>query len=112
MYALILRIQSSLPPEQEKLLLLPIEEHSVTAKNHTGLLNLNSASMEELKALPGIGEKTAAAIMEMREQLGGFHYVEELLQISGIGAGKLDAIYDLICVGQITQQKENAYDRQ
>ena len=49
-------------------------------------------------SLPGIGEKTAAAILALREELGGFHYREELLQVHGLGVGKLNAIYDLIYI--------------
>ena len=61
-------------------------------------VELNRATYEELVALPGIGEKMAAAILDYRTQIGGFRYAEELMQISGIGAGKLSAIYDLIYV--------------
>ena len=61
-------------------------------------LELNAATLEELIALPGIGEKTAQAILDERERLGGFAYAEDLLLVKGIGEGKLNAIYDLIYV--------------
>jgi len=63
-----------------------------------GRINLNTATLEELDTLPGIGTKTASAILEFREHLNGFRYVEDLLLVSGIGEKKLDAIYDLIYV--------------
>jgi len=63
-----------------------------------GRINLNSATFEELDTLPGIGEVTALAILEMREKLGGFRYLEDLLLVHGIGEKKLAAIYDLIYV--------------
>ena len=64
----------------------------------TGRINLNTATAEELDTLPGIGEKTAAAIIEMRSKLGGFRYPEDLLLVHGIGEKKLEAIYDLIYI--------------
>ena len=61
-------------------------------------VELNRATYADLVALPGIGEKTANAILAYREEIGAFRYVEELMQISGIGSGKLGAIYDLIYI--------------
>ena len=61
-------------------------------------LDLNAATLEELISLPGIGEKTAQTILELRERIGGFHYPEDLLLVHGIGVKKLDAIYDLVYV--------------
>ncbi|MBQ9301060.1 MAG: helix-hairpin-helix domain-containing protein [Clostridia bacterium] len=59
-------------------------------------LNLNAASRDELMTLPGIGEKTAEAILALRETLGSFRYPEDLLLVNGIGTKKLETIYDLI----------------
>lgn len=53
-----------------------------------GKVNLNSATREELMALPGVGEVTADAIVAYREEKGGFSAVDELLDISGIGPAK------------------------
>lgn len=61
-------------------------------------INLNAATMEDLTTLPGIGPKTAQAILDMRAQLGSFRYIEELLHVRGIGQKTLLAIYDLIYV--------------
>jgi competence protein ComEA len=48
-------------------------------------INLNSATLEQLEALPGIGPKTAQLILEYRQKSGGFKKVEELMNIKGIG---------------------------
>ena len=48
-------------------------------------INLNSATLEQLEALPGIGRKTAQLILEYRQKSGGFKKVEELMNIKGIG---------------------------
>ncbi len=61
-------------------------------------LDLNTASREELITLPGIGEKKAGDILALREKLGGFRRVEDLLQIQGIGETILEKFYDLVTV--------------
>lgn len=48
-------------------------------------LNLNSATVEQLQKLPGIGPKTAARIVEYRQKSGGFKKVEELMNVRGVG---------------------------
>ena len=62
------------------------------------LTNLNSAGLEELMALPGIGEVRAGAIIEYREQHGPFRSVDELVDVSGIGWATVDRIRPLVTV--------------
>lgn len=68
------------------------------AAQGSGLVNLNTAGSEELCSLPGVGEATAAAIMEDRESNGPFATPEDLMRVSGIGEKKFARIKDLICV--------------
>jgi competence protein ComEA len=63
-----------------------------------GPVNLNTATLEQLDALPGVGPATAKAILDARTRLGGFASVEDLLDVRGIGPAKLDAIRDLVTV--------------
>lgn len=51
----------------------------------TGVVNVNTASVEELQLLPGIGESRALALVEARKERGGFKSVDELLDVKGIG---------------------------
>lgn len=53
-----------------------------------GLIPLNSATAVELQTLPGVGEKTAQAIIQHREATGGFSSVDDLLEVKGIGPSK------------------------
>jgi competence protein ComEA len=60
------------------------------------LISINKASIEQLQTLPGIGPAKAAAIIEYREQNGGFTNIDELLSIPGIGNKTLDKFRDKI----------------
>lgn len=50
-----------------------------------GTININTASATELEALPGIGAKTAARIVEYRQKNGPFKKIEELMNVRGVG---------------------------
>ncbi len=60
------------------------------------IININTADAEELEKLSGIGPATAAKIIEYREKVGIIRSVDELLNVSGIGEKKLEAIRDKI----------------
>jgi competence protein ComEA len=61
-----------------------------------GPVNLNTATAEQLDALPGVGPATAAKIVADRTENGPFRTVDDLLRVPGIGAKKLDALKDLV----------------
>ena len=63
-----------------------------------GLVNINTATSAELQTLSGVGEATAAAIIEDRESNGPFSSAEDLMRVSGIGEKKFAKIKDRICV--------------
>jgi competence protein ComEA len=61
-----------------------------------GPVHLNTATLEQLDELPGIGPVTAQKILDYREQHGAFGSVEELDSIPGIGPARLSQIRDLV----------------
>jgi competence protein ComEA len=61
-----------------------------------GPVHLNSATLEQLDALPGVGPVTAQKIVDYREQHGLFQTVDELDAVSGIGPARLDSLRDLV----------------
>jgi len=56
----------------------------------SGVVNVNTASREELQLLPGVGKVRAGAILETRKQQGGFKTVDDLKSVNGIGDSMLD----------------------
>ena len=62
----------------------------------TGPVHLNSATLEQLDALPGVGPVTAQKILDYRQQHGAFSSVDELDAIPGIGPKRLDQLRDLV----------------
>ena len=58
------------------------------------IVNLNTASAEELEMLDGIGRKTALEIIRVREKHGPFEYSSQLCRVPGIGLSVLDKIKD------------------
>jgi competence ComEA-like helix-hairpin-helix protein len=61
------------------------------------LIDINRASLTEFESLPGIGTVLAKRIIEERERRDGFNRVDEILEISGIGAKRFKKIRPLIC---------------
>lgn len=57
-----------------------------------GRVNLNTASADELDAIPGVGPVTAESIVSWRQRNGSFHTADELLEVDGIGPGKFAKI--------------------
>lgn len=61
-------------------------------------VDLNTATVEDLVALPGIGPKTAAVIVAMRDERGGFRSVAELGEINWLGPTRLGRLDGLVTV--------------
>lgn len=67
-------------------------------ENKSGLVNINTATAEQLMTLKGIGEVKSQAIIDYRNKNGAFRNIEQLLFVKGIGEKTLDKIRDHITV--------------
>ncbi len=72
---------------------LPVES---TATPSGELTNINTATAEELQALPGIGPTVAQSIIDYRLAHGPFAHIEDIMNVAGIGPATFDNIRDLI----------------
>lgn len=78
---------------------MPVRDHdviNVPEKKEEARISINTADIEELITLPGIGEATARKIIAYREEHGLFQNISDLMRVSGIGESKFEKIKDLI----------------
>lgn len=82
----------------EQVVVPTLGNRSEVAMTDTGRVRLNSAAAAELEQIPGVGPVLAGRIVEVRELMGGFAAVEDLLDVSGIGEAKLAALREHVIV--------------
>lgn len=66
----------------------------------SGKVNINTASVEQLTTLPGVGPKLAARILEYRQKSGAFKSVQELMNVRGIGEKNLKKLEQYLSAGE------------
>jgi competence protein ComEA len=69
---------------------------SKVIQKHMTKINLNTASLEQLVSLPGVGKRKAAAIIEYRTKNGKFKSVDDLVNVKGVGKKMLAKLKDQI----------------
>ncbi len=69
-----------------------------TSVPNADLIDINTATLEQLDALPGIGPTTAQKIIDYRTEHGPFQRIEDIMDVSGIGPSTFDKIKNLITV--------------
>ena len=85
-------------PDADSAVTLPDSAAATPSVDAQGRVNLNTADLAELCALPGIGDALAGRIIAYREEHGPFARPEDVMRVSGIGQGKFDAVKNLITV--------------
>lgn len=74
----------------------PQNRANAVTQNKPELLNINTASVDELQTLPSIGEATAQRIIDYRTQHGDFSSIDDLQNVKGIGAKTLEKLRPFI----------------
>lgn len=81
----------------------PINNSSESINNtnsnssNSNLININTATKEDLDTLPGIGPATAQKIIDYRQEHGNFSSIEDIKNVKGIGEAKFSKMQDKIC---------------
>ena len=76
----------------------PVDVPVVAPTTPAGPVNLNTATVDQLDRLPGVGPSTAAAIISHRQQYGPYGSVADLAAVKGIGPAKVAALRGLVTV--------------
>lgn len=74
------------------------DETTETASQTGEKIDLNTANLEQLQTLPGVGEVIAQRILDYRSACGGFLTIEQLMEVNGIGEAKFSKMKDLVTV--------------
>ena len=95
--------QDAQDPEEDEIMTDGIGENiieNIASSNtsNSNKININKATQEELKNLPGIGIELASRVVKYRDENGKFANIEEIKNVSGIGDSKFEKIKDLISV--------------
>lgn len=88
---LVNQVQTDVQQEQT-------ETAQADAPVSTGKVNLNTATVQELCTLDGVGETTASHIITYRENNGKFETIQDLMQVDGIGEATFKKLQNQICV--------------
>lgn len=76
-----------------------IAGENTSSKETESKININTATLEELDKLDGVGQATAKKIMDYREKNGSFKTIDDIKKVSGIGDAKFNSFKDMITVG-------------
>lgn len=75
-----------------------VQDEKLVISNSKNKVNINKATVSELTTVPGIGASTAEKIVSYREENGKFKEIEDIKNVSGIGANKYESMKDYITV--------------
>ena len=96
--AVVAAAEASLPSPETTATATPPTEGTSIPEETSGLININTATLDQLDSLPGIGPVLAQRIIDYRQAHGPFTTVSQLTLVDGIGQKKLEAILDLVTI--------------
>ncbi len=77
---------------------IPTEEGEISSGIYQRMVNINTATLDELQTLNGIGPSMAQKILDYRNKNGYFLQIEDIMEVDGIGEGKFNKIKDNITI--------------
>jgi competence protein ComEA len=84
------------PPPLAVIDAAPPQTHHASSASEDDPVYLNEATIDDLRRLPGVGEKRGMAILDQRRKQGHFRQVEDLLHVKGIGRSTLRRLRPLV----------------
>lgn len=91
---ILVETERTIAPAQQSAMALP-----APVESKAPLININTASADELQNLPGIGPSRAAEIIAYRETIGPFRIPEDITKVPGIGESTMEGLIDFITTG-------------
>lgn len=85
------------------------QEPAGRSASTANIVNVNTASLAELEALPGVGPRAAQRIVEYRTKNGAFKKIEELMKVQGIGERSFLRLKPLVTVGSAKADAKSPY---
>lgn len=92
------KVQDDAEPDTENEVQNFSVEQQTEKETKEQIVNINTAGLEELMTLPGIGQVRAEAIIAYRQQEGNFETIEDIMNVKGIKTGVFSKINNRICV--------------
>lgn len=77
----------------------PLATQTAETEATDGKININTATQEQLRTLPGIGEVIAQRILDYRNEHGSFESIYDLNDVPGIGEKRIEALLEYVTVG-------------